>query len=232
MNLEHPLTEQDQAELAAFLAGRDGAMDPETLDGFFCALIVCDAGLRPAQWMPYAIGGGELEWADPQAMERTLSLLLRKWNEVAGGFRVDWQGVAEETMQSEMYLPDVDLERDEPQAPLASHWAKGFGRALGLLGKATLDHLAQDEEAQATLALVAGLDLGENDAGEAFDHQQRKTLLAHLLIGLQYLYRLTHAAEPARTPLRVPRAPGRNEPCPCGSGLKFKKCCGAPERLH
>lgn len=20
---------------------------------------------------------------------------------------------------------------------------------------------------------------------------------------------------------------GRNDPCPCGSGLKFKKCCGA-----
>ena len=24
----------------------------------------------------------------------------------------------------------------------------------------------------------------------------------------------------------------RNDPCPCGSGKKFKKCCGAPERLH
>ena len=23
------------------------------------------------------------------------------------------------------------------------------------------------------------------------------------------------------------RMPGRNDPCPCGSGLKFKKCCGA-----
>jgi uncharacterized protein len=21
---------------------------------------------------------------------------------------------------------------------------------------------------------------------------------------------------------------GRNQPCPCGSGKKFKKCCGAP----
>ena len=21
---------------------------------------------------------------------------------------------------------------------------------------------------------------------------------------------------------------GRNDPCPCGSGRKFKKCCGAP----
>ncbi len=30
---------------------------------------------------------------------------------------------------------------------------------------------------------------------------------------------------------------GRNEPCPCGSGKKFKKCCGAPasrqgQRIH
>ena len=23
------------------------------------------------------------------------------------------------------------------------------------------------------------------------------------------------------------RRPGRNDPCPCGSGLKHKKCCGA-----
>ena len=26
---------------------------------------------------------------------------------------------------------------------------------------------------------------------------------------------------------RSPAAVGRNEPCPCGSGLKFKRCCGA-----
>ena len=25
---------------------------------------------------------------------------------------------------------------------------------------------------------------------------------------------------------------GRNEPFPCGSGKKFKKCCGAPADLH
>lgn len=27
---------------------------------------------------------------------------------------------------------------------------------------------------------------------------------------------------------RPGRKPGRNEPCPCGSGLKYKKCCGMP----
>lgn len=28
-------------------------------------------------------------------------------------------------------------------------------------------------------------------------------------------------------PLQAKALPGRNDPCPCGSGKKFKKCCGA-----
>jgi uncharacterized protein YecA (UPF0149 family) len=28
------------------------------------------------------------------------------------------------------------------------------------------------------------------------------------------------------TPIRKAPKVGRNEPCPCGSGKKFKKCCG------
>ena len=29
----------------------------------------------------------------------------------------------------------------------------------------------------------------------------------------------------AKVPVTVTKAPGRNEPCPCGSGRKYKKCC-------
>ena len=25
--------------------------------------------------------------------------------------------------------------------------------------------------------------------------------------------------------------PGRNDPCPCGSGKKFKRCCGGPDAV-
>ncbi|MBI4881137.1 MAG: SEC-C domain-containing protein [Planctomycetes bacterium] len=35
--------------------------------------------------------------------------------------------------------------------------------------------------------------------------------------------RLLHPLEPARAAPTV----GRNDPCPCGSGRKYKKCCGA-----
>ncbi len=47
-----------------------------------------------------------------------------------------------------------------------------------------------------------------------------------------YLRRGMQPPPPAPAPRRMRRAPavvgktGRNEPCPCGSGLKFKRCCG------
>jgi len=28
-------------------------------------------------------------------------------------------------------------------------------------------------------------------------------------------------------PIQADKQPGRNDPCPCGSGRKYKKCCGA-----
>jgi preprotein translocase subunit SecA len=33
----------------------------------------------------------------------------------------------------------------------------------------------------------------------------------------------------ARRPVKVAVVPGRNDPCPCGSGKKYKKCCGLPQ---
>jgi len=32
-----------------------------------------------------------------------------------------------------------------------------------------------------------------------------------------------------KQPVRKQKKPGRNDPCPCGSGLKYKKCCGRNE---
>ena len=32
--------------------------------------------------------------------------------------------------------------------------------------------------------------------------------------------------DPKTGPVKVEKV-GRNDPCPCGSGKKFKKCCGA-----
>nr|WP_233217455.1 SEC-C metal-binding domain-containing protein [Trinickia dabaoshanensis] len=41
-----------------------------------------------------------------------------------------------------------------------------------------------------------------------------------------------HERQLATTIQRAAPKIGRNDPCPCGSGKKFKKCCGAASVLH
>ncbi len=45
----------------------------------------------------------------------------------------------------------------------------------------------------------------------------------HKRDGVWYYSDSTH---PKRTVVRASPKVGRNEPCPCGSGKKYKKCCG------
>lgn len=42
---------------------------------------------------------------------------------------------------------------------------------------------------------------------------------------LEHIKQYERAYEPLK-PYRAAASTGRNEPCPCGSGRKFKKCCG------
>ena len=75
---------------------------------------------------------------------------------------------------------------------------------------------------------------GEDDAAKADDETRLGWLAA---VGEAANDIFSHwrdlglpAAEPLSTaPPRKPGAPapGRNDPCPCGSGKKYKKCCGA-----
>lgn len=232
MSLDTPLDEAEEAELAAFLAKRPAALDLEAVDGFFCALVIGAESISPSSWMPQVLGEGELEWSVEHPMERTLGLLLRKWNSVARGFAVDWETLGEERMREQMYLPAVDLSIDPPERPLASRWARGVGIGLQFLGRGSWASIDADAASAATVSLIAGLAIGENDAGRRFSHADRKSMIANIVIGLQHIYRDLRAGNSSPRPLRVPQKPGRNDACPCGSGRKFKKCCGSPARLH
>lgn len=48
----------------------------------------------------------------------------------------------------------------------------------------------------------------------------------HLQLKTLFVSALQKAAQKPMPDERAPPAPGRNDPCPCGSGKKFKKCCG------
>jgi preprotein translocase subunit SecA len=58
----------------------------------------------------------------------------------------------------------------------------------------------------------------EQVAKEELQHEETEQL--------QYSGGEDAAAEAPQPYKRKDRKVGRNEPCPCGSGRKFKKCCG------
>jgi uncharacterized protein len=64
--------------------------------------------------------------------------------------------------------------------------------------------------------------------------EQREKLQVATIASVLHLYRafaderrLAASLDPELLPIR-PTKVGRDAPCPCGSGRKHKKCCGAP----
>lgn len=126
------------------------------------------------------------------------------------------------------------MEQDEAGASRGNLWAIGFLRAIAAQPDAwagidddpdLLDwlepcSLLAEEYDLASGARVAPID---GDRQDVIDDM------------VDSAFAFYHHYEPARTRASAPRtrrlataAPGRNAPCPCGSGRKYKRCCGAP----
>lgn len=234
-DLQIPLTDAEFDELDELLDHYPGSCAIEELDGLFCALVIGPELIPPSEWMPVVLGEEEEDDLSEESVRRTFELLLRHWNGVAAGFREDWSGVSADEGAEQMYFPFLD-DPEESGCPLAEGWARGFRDGLDWLEDKYWDALEEDEECVAVLNLIAAFDTGEKSPGVPLTLEERDDVISLLVAGLQYLYvfwrRYLRVVNAAREPVRADDAPGRNEECPCGSGKKYKKCCGSPEKLH
>ena len=57
--------------------------------------------------------------------------------------------------------------------------------------------------------------------------QEHHEKAAFVRVDGKWYFDVRNTAVPKSEPVRVGPKPGRNDPCPCGSGKKYKKCCGA-----
>jgi len=68
---------------------------------------------------------------------------------------------------------------------------------------------------------------------EPISPEKREEVLVHMAAGLVAAYRYFRQRRDAGTDTRMPESRstaskvGRNEACPCGSGKKYKRCCGS-----
>ncbi len=215
----------DLTALDAFLMSERApanGMGLSDLDGFLTGLLVGPELIMPSEWLP-AVWGGEPPVFDRQdEAQAILSAIMGRYNEIARALQDDdpasldpifWEG------------PDGSV--------VASDWAEGFMEALDLRPAAWMP-LLRDRRAGILLMPILALcgdEQGEPalpiEPDEADVLDEAPDLIPVSVVGIRQFWQdhLARGTQPA-PPRRVAK-PGRNDPCPCGSGRKHKRCCGA-----
>jgi len=199
-------------------------MSLEQIDGLLCALNAGPAA-PPSEYMSVIWNPGD----DPdpgvgptydsvEQAEYVVGLLNRHWNTIAR--RLD-AGFPHE--------PKLEFWSDELDA---RYWAAGFIRGLAMREEVWATR-EDDEFVLAFVQMMLTLRMDEEDLdNNDIDLETREQLVDALPINLVRMHHLWHGRPdpfPPPTATRYEgRKVGRNEPCPCGSGKKFKRCCGSP----
>lgn len=228
----------DPARLKAFL--EDPARSPRTLQyhelqGFLFALASAPEMVPPSEWMPVVFGGGDPEYASLDEFEGVIGALMALYNDVNGAVFAGHAALPADCRFRRAVLANLDAD-----APV-SQWARGFTTGHQWLEESWEGCIPQDldEEFAAilmALSFFASRSMAEGLLAETGGTDLRalattmRRLFPDALEGYAQLGRaICEARMSARRATAGPSAPkaGRNDPCPCGSGRKYKKCCGA-----
>ncbi|MCW9087960.1 MAG: UPF0149 family protein, partial [Gammaproteobacteria bacterium] len=225
-----PLSDQEIDELNRFLLERipeeeanaavegvdEGVLDISELDGFLTAIVSGPQPLKPSEWLPVLWGEYEPAWRSDAEAEATISLVLRHMNAIVN-ILIE---VPEE-------FEPIVLEVEEEDATITSveEWCLGYMKGVSLaMG-------AWQQGGQEVMDLLFPVMVFTTEEGRSslarLDAQELDTLKRSLPTTVRKLYAFwQQRAALASVPFTQSEPPvGRNDPCPCGSGKKFKKCC-------
>jgi len=221
------LTDAELDELEQFLAADarpEDCMDLAMLDGFLTGILVGPTPLPPSRWLPVVWGetaDAAMSFQSVAESERIVGLILRLMNE-------RMFDLAEDSDDYEPLIYSAE-EAGEP-VPVIDEWCTGFMTAAGLDEAAWQPLLEDAEHADLLFPMMlygteSGWDLLTEDADLAARHDEFAASLGDRVLGLRDYW--LPARKAASTYRRDAAKVGRNDPCPCGSGRKYKKCCGA-----
>jgi uncharacterized protein len=217
-------------------------LDVVMLDGYLCGVIVQPVLLEPATWLLHVFdfeGRPLPDDVDAAWRERTVALISRRHAALNRALAEDgWF----DPLVLEPDEEDGDVEEpdaDDPEAALAPvsralmPWVAGFQHAAACFPD--LEELDDEAVMTALARLYRHLPAETDEERELVETLEREQPLAtldeaidDLVAAVADLYELTedlryHVDTVRRETPKV----GRNDPCPCGSGRKYKQCHGA-----
>ena len=220
-----PLSRAEIDELETLLTSevfRGEAMQLDELQGLFFAVASSPELISPARWMPEALGETP-EFADEAQASAALELVMRFYNQcVADAASEDF---------------DLILYRTETDAFDYEAWCGGYLTGVDLAETDWYDAGDEDDVGELLFPLLVLADALPEEEKRAIKPAEWRHLvrtceeeLGDTLVRIHAYWRVLRT--PPETVRRDAPKTGRNEACPCGSGRKFKQCCGAPGVLH
>ncbi|USX08927.1 UPF0149 family protein [Paraburkholderia fungorum] len=235
-----PLSEKEFDELDEFLVSdltSEETLTIEGLDGYLTALAIGPTTVPPSYWLPGVWGPSEDDAPAFETMDQAqhiLGLILRNMNGIVISLEDDPDEF--EPVFGFSRVDDSEREYVDGEA-----WAFGFMQGLALV-RADWQALFDSEQGQAwlnPLHLMGSDGLTPEELALIATPEQREALTKQIPASIAAIYRFwlpyrqaVHEQKLAATIQRTEPKVGRNDPCPCGSGKKFKKCCGAAAELH
>jgi uncharacterized protein len=202
----------------------------EALDGFLSALVLAPETVPDAQWQPLVWGGKPPRWGDES---RDVDALLAEHWQLAVQRACHGEDALPDRLAPLLWLPE-DPALEHPDAlDVGRDWAEGFFRGVGLresAWEAWLDEHAWIDEIFVLIDRLASGEVLSDDpttTATPLDYRERLDIIASVPGMLSDLQHHRIAMLTPRAPRRHAGTPERNAPCPCGSGRKYKKCCGA-----
>lgn len=230
-----PLSDEELDELEGFLLDLDAeeGMTLDMLDGFLHALAIGPATVMPSQWLPKVWGRDDDGLLPPvddmEEANHLLGLVMRHFNGIVRGF---------EQHPVEVTPLWTTTGYDTGEFEDAEMWAYGFTEAVKL-SPAAWQPLFKHPDGQQwyqPIHLLGADDASPEEEALTQTPEQREALTGQIEASLREMHAfwlpLRRAVAERQTAQAMSTKVGRNEPCPCGSGKKFKKCCGAPSELH
>ncbi len=199
----------------------DDCLQLSDLDGFLTGVAIGPELIMPSEWIPTIWQGGLPDFKDTEQAERIMGIIMARYNEIL--HQLDDEPGAFEPIFYE--APDGRV--------MAADWAEGFMDAIGLRIDAWAT-LFEDENGRVLMGPIMA-QLHDED-GKPFAEgslEEMQEIREEGAQSLPYAIKGIHDFWKAqRQPANLARRPagkqvGRNEPCPCGSGRKYKRCCGA-----
>ncbi|MFD1787575.1 UPF0149 family protein [Sphingomonas floccifaciens] len=189
------------------------------LDGFLTGLVIGPEAVPATEWMA-VIWGEEAEGVPP--FEDRLDV---QWFATAVTAR--HEEIARDLARGKLQ-PIFDADPRSGDV-LWDYWIDGFAEAVALRSKAwhALADDVQMADPLARLATLIAIAREESDLDSVEINAFQDRAVAELTGVVQQLYAGRVRSADARTGgAPAPTKVGRNDPCPCGSGKKHKRCCG------